>query len=566
MSSSATDQTLYEMSMQPFSDSTPFIDKKVLWCADSNSNSYSSGTVIIETSSLANSGRYFDLQNAVLHIPMVVSMNAQNMTSGDAIDVGTANNCYAIGHKGWHNFISSIQISYNNKEIVQQTNRINDLLTFKLLSTMNRDDLHKHADTWGFSPDIYAHRFADADDDGTPNGIGVTNNRVSGDFDWDAGYQQNPYNTGLADRLYSSNVDNDTDVFTTDNDASQAYRNRYAYSDNNAVWYWDCQLRLKDLSSFFANAPLLRGSFIRIQLTVAQSSFTIRSVPDDAVNGMRLLANPAPTFQGSTCPLMVVSCGVGQGFANIPNTGADDESVNITIQNRIATASVGGTTYRHPMSTCRLYVNTYDLAPQAESDYLSLNPTMTIPFTDAYQYQITSIASGSSFSSLISNGLSSLRGILIIPYYASASHPVGGTGANSITLAEVLSPFDSAPNTTLPFAQLRNLQVQIGGVNCFQESINYDYEFWMNELRENGLNGDAVENLRSGFINKSLFESCMRFYYVNVKRRLEIEDGIPKSIQISGVNASPYPLDLQIYAVFKKQLVVSTSDGAVVTI
>jgi hypothetical protein len=565
MSSSAADQTLYEMSMQPFSDSSPFIDKKVLWASDSNSNSYSSGTVIIETSSLANSGRYFDLQNAVIHIPMVVTMNATNAATGAAIDVGAANNCYAIGHKGWHNFISSCTISYNNSECVQQTNRINDLLTFKLLSTINKDDLKKHGDTWGWWPDDYAHTVTPPNDAGSPEGVGVCNNRVSGGFAWENGYAPLPINTGLQNRLYSANVDHESDDFTSDNLAAQASRNRYTYPGTDAVWYWDVQLRLKDLSSFFANAPLLRGSYIRIQLVVNQSQFTIRSVPG-AANAMRMLSNPPPTFQGSTCPLMVVSSAPDQGFANMPRNATGGDPINITVQNRIAVANVGTTSYRHPMSTCRLYVNTYDLSPQAESDYLTLNPTMTIPYTDAYQYQITNIPAGNSFSNLISNGLSHLRGLLIIPYFAGSQHPVGGTLGNALYLPQVLSPFDSAPNTTMPYAQLRSLQVQIEGVNIFQENVNMDYEFFLNELRENGLNGDAVENLRSGYLSKSYFETCARFYYVNIKRRLEIEDAIPKSILISGVNASEAPLDLQIYAVFRKSITVSSSDGAVVSI
>jgi hypothetical protein len=562
------DQTLFEVSSQTFSDQTPFIDKKVFFVTDSNSGSYNSGQIIIETSSLSNSGRWCDYNSAVIHVPLVCTVN-QTTHTGAVSSVANRQHAMFLGHKGWHNFLESIQITVNNKEIVQSTSRINQYLTFKLLSTMSQDDLEKHGSTLGWWPDSASHLFFEGDNAGSAFGIGVCNNLGNKEtFNVDDGLNVPTSNEGLLKRQIFSNNDlerpNISLPFTNNAIGRQTARNHVQAVDNNLVYFWDCQLRLRDLSSFFANAGLLRGSYIRIQMTLNTMRYTFFTM-GGGDRGLRFDPTlPAPQANGSTCPLMFSSTLDGAGAERLPS-GADGNNYPTTIQAQIAQATVGANTYRHPLTSARLYVDTFTMNPVAESDYLTMTPTMMIPYNDVYQYQIVNIAAGSTFSQMLTNGISFLTGLLILPYYAAGQHNVGGEGANAVYLSEALSPFDSAPNTTLPYGALTNLQIQVGGSNLTMEYTNYEFEHWLNELRHTGLNGDVVENLRSGLVSYDKFVKSNRLYYFDIGRRLPEEDAVPRSILVQGTNSTRVPIDLQVYCIYKKRLSVATSDGSVIS-
>lgn len=564
------DSTLYDLSQETFADSTPFLKKEVVWLTDSNGGSYSSGSVVFEGSSLSNSGKWVDWSNAILHIPVVV------VATSAAGDIGLYNNAMSIAPLGWHHFLDSCTIEYNNKSVTQQVPRLNQYITWKLLTKLSQDDLKRLGPTLGWYPDETGAQFTAAANAGGVNGIGVTNNRNQFPVSYVPanGYNSPIGNGGMFKRQLVSNFhvtdaaavadaayNPSTNPFTTSAIAATTFRNHYTYEANvRATWYWDAQIRLRDISSFFENAPLLRSSYIRITLGINTTTHSIR-IPAGAARAMRLVPG-ASNIQGNTCPWMVASTAVNMGSSNLPLDGGADRTVVVT--QKIGSATVNGVQYNHPSSTsCRLYVPIFTMTAQAESDYMTISPIKTIPYTDLYYYQITNIAAGGNTNTLCSNGISNLVSLLLIPYYAASQHPVGGIGANAYTLSEQLSPFDSAPNTTLPYASLTNLQIAIGGTNLLSEYQTYEWQQWLDELKQTGLNGGQTDAMSSGLIDYLSFMQGNRYYYFDISRRNSPEeDAIPKSINVSFTNSSNVPIDVHVYAVYRRSVAVDLASGA----
>jgi hypothetical protein len=206
-----------------------------------------------------------------------------------------------------------------------------------------------------------------------------------------------------------------------------------------------------------------------------------------------------------------------------------------------------------------MYVPCYRLSPSAEKSMLELSPTKTIVYKDLFQYTISNIASGSSFSNLVSSGVPDIQNIIVIPVYNTINC---GTQNTAVNLIEFQSPFDSCPNTTAPLCALTNFQIMIGGVNAFQQNEIYDYQNFEDELSQYGLNGNLTDVLTSGLINEQDFSNCYRYYVCsNSARKLSSEKNIPKSIQVLGTNSSNFSINLYVFVEYTKEITIDLRTG-----
>jgi len=560
------DQVVYENSNSVETSYQPFTDKRVLWVSDENSGSYSSGQIQITTSALSNSGRWVDYANGEIHIPIIIT------ATSPAGDIGIANNAFAVGIKnGFYQFIHSVQISYNNTEVVQLTSQINHLINFQLMTSLTKNDVEKIGPTIGFFPDEpQGWAFGAAADAGTIVGIGSAHNYNRENSAWltGGGYANtiSHYNTGFIRRQLITNIDHaaaNVATYQNDDRAASAGRNRYIYAANTyAAWLFDAVIRLKDLSSFFGNMPLTKGAFVRIVLNLNMATQQIR-VPAGANRAMRCSA--APILTGGTCPFMVASCLDNPvnsfGASNLPLDGAAART--ITFQTSVARSSVAGVP-NHPLSSARLYVPTFTMNPINETDYITLNPTKTIKYQDNYVYTVNNIAAGATFSQLLTNGIAGATSICCLPYYAASQHPIGGVGANAIVASPMASPFAAEPGTTTPLIRLADFQIQHGGLNVFNENQQYEWAQFADELQHaNALNGGVQDNLNSGLVSFTHFINNYRYYYADLSRRIPAEDFVAKSILISGRNDSNVAIDLVCFVQYSKQLTIKTENSEV---
>ncbi len=372
------------------------------------------------------------------------------------------------------------------------------------------------------------------------------------------------------------------------------YVDSVSYANSRAVVF-DAVIRLKDVADFFQKCPLLKGATMRIALNTNQCFATIGAAPADYVAATGLLASPAslslqtaPTILGggSTCPFMISSADLGQGLAQQSTTTITPVSIGLappTTTNTTApttfkvalsivkTQFKGGNfmanDYTAPISSVRLYAPCYTMSPIAEQRYLSLAPTKKVVYNDIFQYQFN-LGTQSNFNLLVSNGITNVRGVVVIPFLdADSNGTAGGAGAyaGAVTTNTLLSPFATSGATPDPIS-ITNFNIQVSGKNLFLQQLQYTYEqFYEQLVSSNQLNGSLTTSLASGLIGKEDFEFLYRYYYGNVSRSLPSEDGVAKSIQILGSVVQPstaVKVTLMVFVEFEREITIDVRTGA----
>ena len=167
----------------------------MFYIQDQNSGVYN-GQILFDTSVLSNSGQWLAYSEAYIQIPFV-------MTFQSSTDVSAANayvQGFAMGLKnGYYQLIDSIQVDYNNKNIIGLQPFTNFFVNYKVMSSFSADDLKKWGPTIGFNPDSAGSgSYAAA---ANANGDGSSNNVVNPASALTYASQIDPYNAGLLKRL-----------------------------------------------------------------------------------------------------------------------------------------------------------------------------------------------------------------------------------------------------------------------------------------------------------------------------------------------------------------------------
>jgi hypothetical protein len=357
-------------------------------------------------------------------------------------------------------------------------------------------------------------------------------------------------------------------LVNNDGDCDVVYRSHKTQSANGSiVWNVFAKLRLKDLADFFEKTPLLKGSTIRFYINTNQATTTfttangkITSATGAIVDYPILTPTAVNVIGGLTNPLMIASNYFGQGASPL---AADTYTLSVSIfKNNFST---GATTYdggKSPLNSCRLYAPVYTMNPLAESKYLSLTPTKKIRYKDIFQYQFNTISKG-NFNFLVSNGISNIVSVLVVPFI-SKSNTITNTVGSVVPLAfqSYLSPVSTSPAVPDPI-MLTNFNILISGVNLFLNNEMYDFEAFKQQLiTSNQLNGSLTTGLASGLINEDMFSRGYRYYYGDCSRVLPSEEGVSRSVQIVGNNASELICDLMVFVEFMREITIDISTGA----
>ena len=388
----------------------------------------------------------------------------------------------------------------------------------------------------------------------------------------------NSYNEGMRQRQSWNSYDVNTGNLNQQAVNAQIACNTVLRSTKDSTvegvvtWKVYAKLRLKDLAEFFEKCPLLKGSTMRFYINTNQAIVNFTSFPTHIVtatgviaNVARLQINSVNVVGGLTCPLMLASCGMGQGGAPLAVTAVAGETYNLTVsifKNNFPAQSTFAT--QTAIGACRLYAPVYTFNPIAESKYLSLAPTRRILYRDIFQYQFNNIDANGSFNFLVSNGISRIKSVLVVPFISKSNTTVSSASNTTLKL-----PFDSwqnpcntAPATPDPI-MLTNFNILVSGVNLFMNNENYDFEAFRQQLiSSNQLNGSLTTGLTSGLISEDMFSRGYRYYYGDCSRTLPSEENVSRSVQIVGQNASLLIADIMVFVEFMKEITVDVSTGA----
>jgi hypothetical protein len=338
-------------------------------------------------------------------------------------------------------------------------------------------------------------------------------------------------------------------------------------------WRVYAKIRLKDIADYFEKCPLLKGSTIRFYINTNQSIVNY-SLTNATVAAGVVTANPILTVQsvqvvgGTTCPLMVTSASLGQGSSPLLNAGAGTLAYALSVsifKNNFSSQLTGGiAAAQSALSSCRLYAPVYYMNPLAESKYLSLAPTKKIMYKDIFQYQFSNIVPNDNFNFLVTNGISNICSVLVVPFISQTNKytPAAGGAQTTIALPSYLSPVCSSPASPDPIA-ITNFNILVSGVNLFLNNELYDFEAFRTQLlQSNQINGSLTTGLASGLISEIDFSNLYRYYYGDASRILPSEQGVSRSVQIVGQNASKVTCDLMVFVEFMREMTIDISTGA----
>lgn len=540
--SSESDKIVFEESLEGQDNVNLFESKKWTYITDStSSNGQFSGQIQFDLNTLSSQNQWTDLSQAYIQFPIKLTIKNGSVETAPATCAVNA----ATIKSGFHNFVDSLQVVIGGTTVQSSQIFTNIDATYKILTTWSKDTLTKYGNAYGIALDDYLGTL-DADTTATAsldNAAAVTK---SEGFDlWTAN------NPGIKERLLMFNNTSATglgkDILTT-NQSTLGKSNVQVSASETAnadifVLHALGTVKLSLLSDAISKMPLIKGlkGFIYLNYnssstTLAGSAVTLSAAPlSSAVFGR---CTPA-------CLNLNATTGLSLGSTTNPVFTADISGVNSTTL----------TTAKAIQSNAVLYAPYYVATPEVDR---SLTFKKTIRYNERFVTQF-SIAKSGNYTATLSPGISNPKRVILYPYFTGA-----GDSSNSGFLTNpLLSPFDGAPNTTSPFAAIKDLQIYVGNVPMYQQPVTMDYATWLNEVAQNGLDGGIVDEASSGLLSQRTWNQLYRYYTCDIGRRMNSEDGASKSIQISCTNATVCPMTVIAIIHYEREITVDTASGQV---
>ena len=563
------DQIVYSESMRSESYEQPFLKKEVVYIQDNNSGGVYNGQIIFDTTQLANSGKFqsWGGNDSYIVIPYVVAFKSNANNTG-----AKTPNFFSLKNGYW-SIIHSMSVDYNGTNVVQLTPYLNMYCSYKAVTSWSASDQIKYGATCNFFKDsVDSIQWSNTL---TASGKGVLNNRIQigALTDFQGGNAASlttqisaMWNDGLRQRCLNTNFYNYGSIgpnfLSATNSPFVGQSNFTASSDisvdgdttNFTFWYnYVCTIPLKYLSDWFDKLPLLKGGQMRIVINYNAGSCVLTNVLNTSVTTTAL---PVLTA-GSTIPYQYLS-----GAVNNPNYNVANGTLNVASNVYQVTPSGGALASNNVLNSCRLYISLYTLNPVFEEQYLSMNSTKEIVYRDIYEYTVSSISG--QFNNLLSNGITSPKTLIIVPF-------INGTTAGQFSdlagFNSLISPFSSGPSQPDPCLALANFNVQLSGVNIFNNNVTYGWEMFLGEVsRVNAINGGQTTGLSSGLVSHHDWERGYRYVVVDLSRGYKADDFIPKSVLINGQNYSTKTVDLFCFLEFERKVSISTSTGQIVQV
>ena len=585
--SSAVDELVLEMSNMTEAPPQVFLKKDWLSILDNNNGSYSSNQAVVDTSQLANSNKFLNYQEAYLAVPVIMSFSASANSATTFLPATAGSSAdHLLGLKNsYTSLIHSLTLDYNGTTIIQQTPFVNIWNAFRLITTLSWEDVNTQGSTIGFYPDDALSLVYQAASVTTANtqGFGVCFNNNAITAGPPVSGVHNSYNVGnigFVKRQQFINYDADgltapsCSAFSTllsRTNASTLYKSSiFTKQDGTASLPGVLQqqvmaiIKLKHLHSFFEHIPLLKGVFMKLTLSLNNASITFATSAAGTFQAPGTTAVSVSVPSGGLTPLMIASGVALPTGATTANGAAAALAAAATFYASVSIgntclfstqASQSGITSSSLARSITLNVPAYTMNSVFESAYLS-SPIKKIDYTDIYQYTVTGVAASANFNNLLTNGISNLKSVLVLPFLQS--------GSNAMSVHPFQSPFDAAGSgVTSPLCLINNFNVVVAGANAIYNTERYTYEHFINQFYgQRAVNGGLLDGTTSALIGQLDWETAYNYYYVNIARCLPVEENIPKSISIVGQNLSALTVDYYCFCEYGVSVSVDVLTGA----
>lgn len=585
---------------QDFNLETPFTSLQYNYVNDINSGVYgSNGLALVQfdLSSIYNSAGFLNPSEMYIAIPICYTAAYTTNNTTGALVAPTGGDWARVGLKsGFFHLINSAEIVVDGKTVEQQVNGLNSYVGFKLQSEMSVSDLATIGMTIGMgrqldNPEsIKYNNTASATaagafpstGTGPVGGNGLSNCAPfatpsnAGDEGAYGVQNINTYNNGYYTRLNrisdltapatSTNLFNSNNagssIMSTSQCAAEFRPTFQVLGTNYMCWQDVAIIRMKDLFDSMKQMPMTKRFDAQMRLYLNVGSLGIQVV--QATSGSMITSLSTNTFT-NTCPLMVSS--ITQSALPAATTGI---VVGLSIAKQIATNVFGGVNLAssgssNPLTSCRVYYSMTELKPEKALSYLAENRAKKVCYTSILSNTFSSITAGSSFSTLVQSGVQRIRGVLILPLLSSSTNgqlnvTTAITGVQSFSPLQ--SPFDCAPMQTGPIS-LININCAVGGKNVLQNSLQYTYQDWLEQVSKYEKIGAGDMGLSCGLLSQYAWENAYRAYYIDCARGTVADGASLRNLTVSFMNNCLQTIDCLIITEYFDELEIDVGTGRI---
>lgn len=422
------DETILEKSLADESGKpATFVDKQWLYVNDSNNGNYT-GQIVLDSTTLSNSGSYIGWSEAWLAIPLILQAESAALSTGaEKFDFGMA-----LKAAYWQ-IIHSMSVEFNNGSVVQQTPFLNVYSSFKNLTSWSEGDLKCWGKVCGFAPDtadswVY-NTAVSAASTASPlggSGQGFCNNRLAATFATagllsDVAFPPQPgdaanvlntaltlateasgfsdsvngcANTGLLQRMKWLNFDMITTGAATalpvvaivganaianktallaqnETGLRQIFKNYIQTTATGRAIIFNACVRLKDICDLFGKLPLMKGATVRLFINTNQCYLPLSVVAPQVTTVGAVAAFPSLNL---TAPPTIL--GGGQTCPIMVSSADLGQGMNA-----IAPVKVGA-----PGAAVALKVALSIVRCQFASNFTGANATVAAPLTSVRLY------------------------------------------------------------------------------------------------------------------------------------------------------------------------------------
>ena len=613
----------FELDKEVMEDSFPASDVQWIYLNDINNGNYANNFINFSNINLlgASSDKYMDFSQAYVQIPITVLLASNDAFFGYGLTdanpstiTATNENACAVGMKPFHHIIDYASIKVGGTPI-NRNSQWNNFYINEQLKKMNTDEYKIIGEILNYSIDSGESLTTATAVAGAYAAIIEQNNNLKKPTGVLAGTTPASYrNQGHYDRILRLNQDiqngnlkvSGTNLANISSSYQSGYLGVYdgtvniggksfisaAATPRVLQWTYNCIVPLCKVHDFFAKVPSInstQGFELRLQTNVGSPnqnywtntfSSPVMAIGNSFIQGTAaatsltgFTCNATQSF-GHTCPFMISPPNVsgttitnaGTGLAVWPINTTAAANITLTVASIIGYNNPSNGT---PQQPCRLWVPMITYNPSYTNEIMR-NNIFKMLYNDYYIDTITGITQGSSVSRLYSIQISRPRTIYIIPFLSTSS---AGAGVLTTPCPPYQMLTSSAP-TTCSNVKLKNFNFQIGGSNIFVNPLQYNSDYYENNLLpllgKHIANGNSLKSeLFSGMIKKRDWETAYGVYAFNICKSTDYEsDNMMKNFQInftleSTATASPYVYDFLWILDYQNELYIDRITGTI---
>jgi hypothetical protein len=563
---------------QSISDYTAFSEKSWGQKYDINNGVYQASLPVVEfdLNSIYKSDQFTNTEDLFIVTPIVMSAICSDAAGTTTYAAPTAGYSVMALKNNYQNLVHQIDVTLDGKTLHDNQSFTNVYSNFKLLSSMNANDLLCNNTGLGLAPELdneKSMKFVTTPANLT-SGVGLVNNLcfengAAGSGSCQPNISQNGQQFNKAifnrmNRIVDTTANNANGIYggakvVTESNLKSDFKPYYTVASDGKTMYWfDYSIiNLKYLVDSLAQIGIVRRLNLRLRVTYNMGSVQM-VINTPGVAATQNYTSFSHTFGGS-CPFTLNWLPLAAAAGGFNAAAVSLHACISLVKPATSINNVAITQVSHPLSSCRIYYSNIKLANDIATKYVTENRAKQVIYERIIFSSDNNIGVGGTQQKTICASVKYPIGLLCVPLLSKSG--TGGAITAALGFSQYESPWDTCPATVAPIA-LTNVIVQLGGTSVTGTAMNYSFENFMQQvaIAESLTSADA--GLSVGLINQAFWESN-RYYWFDLSRSRDADKVTGRDLTISYTNSSNVPIDCLYYVAYLDKMTIDVETGIV---